>query len=123
MTAPSEAEIRELVAEWFADTGRLNGVGVLSDAFNDAVSVLDELYETEEMRPSERDALDMIAHAAMVPIRAQAVDDLREAMILAGVRFAAEHPDTPRPLREPPQLPSARQSAGARCLTLVPSVR
>ena len=97
---PTEAEIRELVARRFLDNGSLNARGQLTDAFSDASSVLDDLYETDDLRQSELDGINRAEYEAMAPIRNRAIAELQEALVVAGLQFAAEHPEAPRAVPE-----------------------
>jgi hypothetical protein len=94
--APTEAEIRAVIDPEFTDTGRLNAAGRLSDAFNGLGHPLDDLYDVDEFRASERDALDAAAFDAIERIRARAIVEVREAIVTAALRFAVEYPDAPR---------------------------
>lgn len=98
MTAPTEAEIRAVVDPDYLDNGTLNAAGRLSDAV--AGSILFDLYDGDDLRESEDEALRTLVHDALRPIRDRAIADCREAVVQASLRFAAEHPDAPRAIRE-----------------------
>lgn len=108
-TPPTEAEIREILDREFADDGTLNYAGRLGDAFADAAGVVDDaLYDCEDFRTSEQDAFDEAMYQAVRPIRERAIADTREALVAAVLRFAAEHPDAPRRIRDVVDGPGVR---------------
>lgn len=113
MIVPTEAEIREAVTSRFLDDGSLNARGQLIDAFSNACGVLDELYTEPDLRQSERDAIDQVEYDAMAPIRDRAIAELQEALVAAGLRFVAEHPDAPRPAPAGRPLTAATPPAAA----------
>lgn len=102
MTAPTETEIREHVErEWNASTpGSLSIGGQISDVFGFTTVLLDMLYDTDDLRVSEQEALDAAAVELTGRIRDRAIVDLKEALVVAGLRFASEHPGAQRATRE-----------------------
>jgi hypothetical protein len=64
------------------------------------MGLLDGLYDQDDLRDSERDRLDELAFAAVDPIRDDARRRINEALVVAGLAFAAERPDAPRVQRE-----------------------
>jgi hypothetical protein len=96
MTAPTKAEVRESLLAAIHEGPGLTRAGEFADAFNGIASGLDDIYDTADLRQSERDRLDELACEAMCRVRNQAFLDLIEALVGAGLAFAAEHPDAPR---------------------------
>ncbi len=91
---PTEAEIRDLVeSDHYA-------WGQLSDAFTALGGTLDRLYDSEDLRKSELEDLDTAAADELDAIRERARADAVEALVRAGLAFAAKHPDAPRAARE-----------------------
>lgn len=103
MTAPTEEDIRAGFARaWH----RLPPVGLsadatFSDGFSAAGRLLDELYDVDELRPSELNRLDELAGEAIAPIRDEAQREINEALVKAALAFAAEHPEAPRRVMAP----------------------
>jgi hypothetical protein len=96
MTAPTEEEIRAAIArEWGRDIGR-----DFHDAFTGCQLLGDSLFDWDDMRPSEQERLNELTHSAVDPIRADAQRRINEALVSAGLSFAAEYPDAPRATRE-----------------------
>jgi hypothetical protein len=104
MSAPTEQEIREIAEREFADDGSLNAAGRLGDAFGS--SALDVLYDFEDLRASEEEALNAAVWDAIRPIRDRAIAECKEALVVAGLRFAAEHPDAPRAVPKAEPVPA-----------------
>lgn len=103
MTAPTEAEIRAIVTTAIEHEPLDWTIPIrheLAEAIVECGGRLDRLYDIDDMRESERDALDRIVDEALVPIKKRVGRELEAAIIAAGLRFAAEYPDAPR-MREP----------------------
>lgn len=96
MPAPTEAEIRDVVLACLTEDGTLNAAGQLSDAFNEVNAVLDQLWNLNDFRDSEEEALNQAAYDAIDPICRRVLGECVEALTAAGLRFATEHPEAPR---------------------------
>lgn len=96
--SPTEEEIRAGIArEW----GRRPPVGVstaivFSDAFSGVQLLLDGIWDVEDMRESEVHELNLLTAAAIRPIRDRVQREVFDALVQAGIAFAADHPDAPR---------------------------
>lgn len=101
MTAPTDAEIQDAIEAAFADNGTLNIRGQIQDAFGIGASALDGLYDLEDLRASELEALDEALYGIIRPIRDRAIAELYAGLVSAAVTFARAHPDAPRAVREP----------------------
>jgi hypothetical protein len=98
MSAPSEAEIRAAIeAAWTAEP--LVGPSAASeflDGFAAAEGLLDGLWDVENFLPAEFERFADIVDAAVEPIHDAARNQVTEALVRAGVQFAAEFPGAPR---------------------------
>jgi hypothetical protein len=90
MTAPTEAEIREAIE------GDFRGWDDLASAINALGNMVDTLWDTDEFRKSELDALDAIGSAEKTEMLAYIKVNMSEFLIRDALRFAREHPDAPR---------------------------
>lgn len=102
MTAPTEEEIRAAIArEWGKRRqGQANIARDFSDALTGAQLLLEDLYDTDDFRKAEGARFDTLAYEAIRPIRDAAAQAVVEAMVRAGLQFAAEYPDAPRLAQE-----------------------
>src|SRR5436189_1471904 len=113
MSAPTEAEIREVITTGLERTGGVDlaeEVYVALDPFIDSDKALvragwmDEFYPREghpgtiwaDMRASEVEELQEAMHQAIKLAEQAAIKTLVEEVVRAGVRFAEAHPDIPR---------------------------
>jgi len=110
MNAPTEEEIRAAIArEWRRPprrdsiTGEPIGLpigGEYSDGVGACLCLLDGLFDLDKLRESEVDRLHELTFAAVDPIRDETQRRIVEALVAAGLAFAAEHPSAPRAARE-----------------------
>ena len=98
LSAPDEAAIRAAIyGSWARPCdGGLSLAAEFSDAFGAAVRATDDLWDTDDFRPSELDRYDALLSAAGTTVRRSAEVTLLEAIVAALVVFATEHPDAPR---------------------------
>ena len=109
MTAPTEAEIRALFAEYNVERDLFSEleeeVGKAVDAATDMIYVPDEQtigvpFIWDNLRPTERERLDYLIESVFNEINHGAVPKLVslivEQTIQAALTFAAEYPDAPR---------------------------
>ena len=94
---PAEAEIRELLED--DGFGRIIGCTSWRDAWGAFAAKVDELYDTEDLRNSERDDLDALVEFAVDPIFERVHAELTDALVSAVLTFVAKHPDAPRAAR------------------------
>jgi hypothetical protein len=98
MTAPTETEIRAAIAaEWAAKP--LLGPSIeaeFSDGFAAAEGLLDGLWDVESFLPGELERFDELVDGAVAPIHDAARRQVTEALVGAGLAFAAEFPEVPR---------------------------
>ncbi len=101
--APTEEEIRASIARrWRWSPPNPPCIDVqFSDGIGATQCLLDGLYDFDDMRESEVDRLNELTFAAMAPIRDRARREINEALVVAALAFAAEHPDAPRARPEP----------------------
>ncbi len=93
-TAPTEEEIRAAIARaWGAREVEF------SDAFTHCMTLLDDLYDQDDLRPSEDARLGELVTPAIDLIRDETQRRINEALVSAALAFAAEHPDAPRATR------------------------
>jgi hypothetical protein len=104
MSAPTEEEIRaELARGWsHVPPNRVPAEAEWDNAFLAASMVLNGLYDLEDMRKSEIEAMDALSGAVVDPIRDRVRAEINEALVSAMVRFAAERPHIPRARRAVP---------------------
>lgn len=101
MTAPTEAEIRDLlttVTRHGPDTLDFTFpiVDSLSDKFSEVAGRLDHLYDIEDFRKAELERLDDLIRHAIDPIRERVATEIEAALLRAAMTFAAEYPNAPR---------------------------
>ena len=97
--AATEAEIREAFRDQWQRTGEID----LSDVLSDAGRAVDYVFDLDDFRDSETEALDAMLTAvrrAIAPKYDALARRYRDALEEVAVRFAAEHPDAPRAPRE-----------------------
>jgi hypothetical protein len=96
--APTEEDIRATLVRAFHEPGL--GRGSLSLRWDDIPydwsTLTDDLYDMEEMRPSEIARLDELRRGAVEALFDGLDRRLVEALVAATLAFAAEHPDAPR---------------------------
>ncbi|MEK6720529.1 MAG: hypothetical protein AABZ33_07630 [Chloroflexota bacterium] len=102
MTAPTETEVRVALGVSWVTRYPVGGwpANDWDTAWNSLHGMSDDLYDLEEMRPSEIERLDEIVFDSLRPIREEAQTRALEAIVDAVVRFGHEHPDVPRAVRE-----------------------
>jgi hypothetical protein len=92
MTAPTEAEIRAAVA------AAITANTVTDDAVKDALGRLTGLlWDTDDLRPSEREALDERLDGLLPAYRDYSAAYLRQLAKAELDAFARDFPDAPRP--------------------------
>lgn len=109
MTAPTEAEIREIIeARARKNDNALEHLELAIDEAGDALLTpmhedgrydFDEAYMSDlwtDLRPSEADRLAELVEAAKAELRTTIWPQILNVIVEAGVRFAKEHPDAPR---------------------------
>jgi hypothetical protein len=99
VVAPSEAEVRASIIEWWTAPrdGCLSLAGEFADAFGTITAAADGLWNVDDFRPSELDRYDGLLSVAAVRVRREAEATLLDAVIEALISFAAEYPEAPRP--------------------------
>ena len=103
MSAPTEEEIRAAIARGWTDrppTGTPIDLA-FSDTFTRCMTLLDGLYDLDDLRDSELGRLIVLTEQAVQPIRDETRRQINEALVSAALAFGAEHPDAPRATREP----------------------
>jgi hypothetical protein len=102
MSAPTEEEIRAAIArEWGARPPAGPPIDLqFSDGLGVCQTLVDGLYDLDDLRESEVDRLNELTFAAVDPIRDDARLRINEALVSAALTFAAEHPDAPRATRK-----------------------
>src|SRR5450756_928102 len=98
VVAPSEAEVRASIIEWWTAPrdGCLSLAGEFADAFGTITAAADGLWNVDDFRPSELDRYDGLLSVAAVRVRREAEATLLDAVIEALISFAAEYPEAPR---------------------------
>lgn len=89
---PTEQEIRAAVEAAIVETAVLDDLaGKVYAAFYTAV------WDGDDLRPSEQGALDALVEPVFDRVRAGCREVIVDELTAAGVQFAAEFPDAPRP--------------------------
>ena len=96
------AEVRAAIArEWGTRPPVGPSIEVdFSDGLTRCTGLLDGLFDRNDFRESEKDRLNELTDQAVGPIGDEARRQINEALVSAGLTFAAEHPDAPRATRD-----------------------